>query len=180
MFIEILKAILIGIVQGITEWLPVSSTGHMILVENFFSFSEKFMSDYFYKNLFLIVIQLGSILAVVVLFFGKLNPFSMKKTTAEKKGTWILWSKVIVSALPAAVVGLLLDDWLEANVFVDSVVNYVIAVALLLYGVLFIVIEKLRAKKQSLNQVTLFGMGAQDGGHALDRRIQRHEESAGQ
>ena len=153
MFLEILKAILIGIVQGITEWLPVSSTGHMILFESFCSFAEKFMSDYFYKNLFLIVIQLGSILAVVVLFFGKLNPFSPKKSPDQKKGTWVLWSKVLVSALPAAVVGLLLDDWLEAHVFVDSVVSYVIAATLLIYGVLFIVIERAKNKSKNLPKV---------------------------
>lgn len=153
MFLEILKAILIGIVQGITEWLPVSSTGHMILVEKFCSFAEKFMSDYFYKNLFLIVIQLGSILAVVVLFFGKLNPFSPKKSTSEKKGTWVLWSKVLVSALPAAVVGLLLDDWLNAHVFVDSVVSYVIAATLFIYGVLFIVIERVKNSRKALPKV---------------------------
>ena len=153
MFVEVLKAILIGIVQGITEWLPVSSTGHMILVENFCSFAEKFMSDYFYKNLFLIVIQLGSIMAVVVLFFSKLNPFSAKKTPVEKKGTWILWSKVLVSALPAAVVGLLLDDWLEAHVFVDSVVSYVIAATLFVYGICFILIERAKNKSKDLPKV---------------------------
>lgn len=153
MFIEILKAILIGIVQGITEWLPVSSTGHMILVERFCSFATKYMSKAFYNNLFLIVIQLGSILAVVVLFFNKLNPFSSKKSTDEKKGTWILWSKVLVGAIPAAVIGLLLDDFLEENIFVDSVVCYVIAATLFVYGVAFIVIERMKAKKGSVPRV---------------------------
>ncbi len=147
MFIEVLKSILIGIVQGITEWLPVSSTGHMILVERFCSFSDRFMSDAFYSGLFLIVIQLGSILAVAVLFFHKLNPFSPKKTSGEKKNTWILWSKVAVGAVPTAIAGLLLDDWLEANVFVDSVVCYVVAAALLVYGIAFILIERYKKKK---------------------------------
>ncbi len=147
MIIEVLKSILIGIVQGITEWLPVSSTGHMILVERFCSFSDKYMSDAFYNGLFLIVIQLGSILAVAVLFFHKLNPFSPAKTNVEKKGTWVLWSKVAVGAVPTAIAGLLLDDWLEANVFVDSIVCYVVAAALLVYGVAFIVIERYKSKR---------------------------------
>lgn len=144
--IEAFKAILIGIVQGITEWLPVSSTGHMILFERFCSFNEKFMSDDFYKNLFLIVIQLGSILAVAVLYFHKLNPFSGKKTACEKKDTWVLWSKVVVGALPTAIAGLLLDDWLEEHVFRDSIVCYVVAAALFVYGVAFILIERQKRK----------------------------------
>ena len=98
--IDIIKAFFIGIVQGITEWLPVSSTGHMILFDEFvkMNVTEEF------KELFLVVIQLGSILAVLTLYFRKLNPFSKTKTKVEKKRTWVLWSKVIVAALPAAVI----------------------------------------------------------------------------
>ncbi len=146
MILEIFKALLIGIVQGITEWLPVSSTGHMILVERFCSFSEKYMSGDFYQRMFLVVIQLGSIFAVLVLFFGKLNPFAPSKSAPEKKKTWSLWSKVIVGAIPAGVIGILLDDWLEAHLFTPSIVCYVIAAALLIYGVGFIVIERMRRR----------------------------------
>ena len=110
MFIlEILKAVLFGIVEGITEWLPVSSTGHIILLDEFIRLqaSEEF------KSMFDVVIQLGAILAVIVIFFNKLNPFSPKKNAAEKKGTWVLWSKVLVASIPAAVVGLALDDLID-------------------------------------------------------------------
>lgn len=135
-FLEYLKAILIGIVEGITEWLPISSTGHMILVDEFVKLkvSEEFLS------LFLVVIQLGAILAVPVFFFDKLNPWSKKKTEAEKKATWSLFGKVIVGVLPAAVLGFLLDDFLDKHLM-----NYiVVAITLIVYGVLFIVIEKKR------------------------------------
>lgn len=138
-FIEYLKAILIGIVEGITEWLPISSTGHMILVDEFVKLkvSEEFLS------LFLVVIQLGAILAVPVFFFDKLNPWSKKKSESEKKATRTLFGKVIVGVLPAAVLGFLLDDFLDAHLM-----NYiVVAIALIVYGVLFIVIEKKRAGK---------------------------------
>ena len=108
---EILKAIFIGIVEGITEWLPVSSTGHMILVDEFIKIK---MSEEF-RELFLVVIQLGAILAVPVLFWDKLNPFSRKKTKTEQRATWNLWGKVIVGVLPAAVMGLLLDDFLDEH-----------------------------------------------------------------
>jgi undecaprenyl-diphosphatase len=137
--LEFLKAILIGIVEGITEWLPISSTGHMILVDEFvrLKVSEQFLS------LFLVVIQLGAILAVPVFFFDKLNPWSKKKTEAEKKATWSLFGKVIVGVLPAAVLGFLLDDFLDAHLM-----NYiVVAAALIVYGILFIVIEKQRKGK---------------------------------
>ena len=135
-FLEILKAILIGIVEGITEWLPISSTGHMILLDEFIklSVSVEFLS------LFLVVIQLGAICAVPVFFFEKLNPFSKKKDNVQKKATWQLFAKVIVGVLPAAVLGLLLDDFLDAHLM-----HYiVVAIALIVYGVLFIVIEKKR------------------------------------
>lgn len=131
--IEILKAIILGIVEGITEWLPISSTGHMILVEEFIQLD---MTDAF-KEMFFVVIQLGAILAVVALYFHKLNPFSAKKTAEEKKETMEIWYKVVIGVIPAGVLGLLLDDWLNAHFY-----NYlVVAIMLIVYGVLFIVIE---------------------------------------
>lgn len=135
--IDIIKAFFIGIVQGITEWLPVSSTGHMILFDEFvkMNVTEEF------KELFLVVIQLGSILAVLTLYFHKLNPFSKTKTKVEKKRTWVLWSKVIVAALPAAIIGLLFDDFLDEHLYRYEVV----AVTLILYGIAFIVIERYHA-----------------------------------
>ena len=135
--IDIIKAFFIGIVQGITEWLPVSSTGHMILFDEFvkMNVTEEF------KELFLVVIQLGSILAVLPLYFHKLNPFSKTKTKVEKKRTWVLWSKVIVAALPAAIIGLLFDDFLDEHLYRYEVV----AVTLILYGIAFIVIERYHA-----------------------------------
>ena len=134
-FIEILKAILFGIVEGITEWLPISSTGHMILLDEFVKLN---VSPAFW-NLFLVVIQLGAILAVVVLFFDKLNPFSRRKTEQEKKNTYSLWGKVIVGAIPAAIFGVLLDDFLEA--YLNGYI--VVAITLVAYGVAFILVEKI-------------------------------------
>ena len=140
MFIfEILKAIVLGIVEGITEWLPVSSTGHMILIDEFLNLN---VSDDF-REMFLVVIQLGAICAVPVLFFNKLNPFSKTKSEAEKKSTWSLWLKVIVGAIPAAIIGVILDDFLEEHLY-----NYAtVAAALIIYGIVFIIIEKVRAGK---------------------------------
>lgn len=134
LFIEVLKTVLIGIVEGITEWLPVSSTGHMIIAEDFLQLN---VSDAFW-NMFLVVIQLGAILAVVVLYFSRLNPFAKSKRAEEKKTCFSLWGKIIVAALPAAVIGLLLDDFLEAHLMTPPVV----AAALIVYGIAFIVIEK--------------------------------------
>ncbi len=133
MFIEVLKSIIIGIVQGITEWLPISSTGHLILVEKLLTLN---VSEEFW-NMFKVVIQFASILAVVVLYFHKLNPFSPKKTVSEKKDTYILWSKVIVAVIPAAVIGLLFED------LIDSVLSstLVIAATLIIYGIAFFIIE---------------------------------------
>lgn len=139
-FIEILKAILIGIVQGITEWLPVSSTGHMILVNEFVRLD---VSDAFFE-LFEVVIQFGSILAVLILFFDKLNPFSRKKDAEMKKKTWTLWFRVIIAVFPAAIIGLIFDDWFQEKFY-----NYVaVAVALVFYGVLFIIIERRNKNKE--------------------------------
>lgn len=145
--IEILKAILFGIVEGITEWLPVSSTGHIILLDEFIKLqvSEAFM------EMFEVVIQLGAILAVIVLFFHKLNPFSPKKDSSQKKDTWLLWAKVIVAVLPSAVIGLLLDDWMDAHLY-----NYVVvAITLILYGVAFLFVEKLNTKR-TIREITVF------------------------
>jgi undecaprenyl-diphosphatase len=134
MIFEILKAILFGIVEGITEWLPVSSTGHLILLEEFVRLD---VTAEFYE-MFQVVIQLGAILAVLVLFFHKLNPFSGKKGEIEKKQTWQLWFKVVVAVLPSAVLGLLFDDWMDAHLY-----NYItVALTLIIYGVAFIFVER--------------------------------------
>ena len=131
---EILKAVLFGIVEGITEWLPVSSTGHMILLDEFVKLQ---VSEAFYE-MFQVVIQLGAILAVILLFFRKLNPFDGKKSAQEKTNTWQLWFKVVVAVLPSAVIGLLLDDWMDEHLY-----NYVVvAITLIVYGVAFILMEK--------------------------------------
>lgn len=140
-----LCAVIIGIVEGITEWLPISSTGHMLLVDRLLGM-EQGVSPAFY-SFFMVAIQLGAILAVVVLYFNKLNPFSTQKTADEKKKTWRLWGCIVIGMLPAAVLGIPLDDFLEANLSG----NLVIAAALILYGVAFIVIE--RKKKNALYRV---------------------------
>ncbi len=133
-FIEIIKVIIIGIVQGITEWLPVSSTGHMIIVDELLNLN---VSDAFLE-MFLVVIQFGSILAVLVLYFERLNPFSRKKKPFERRQTYDLWLKVIVGIIPAGVMGLLFNDWFDEHFY-----NYqTVAIALIVYGVLFIIIEK--------------------------------------
>lgn len=132
-FVEILKIIVLGIVEGFTEWLPISSTGHMILVDEIIRLNQP---DAF-KEVFLVVIQLGAILAVVVMFFHKLNPLSPTKTSRQKEATWALWIKIVIACLPAAVFGFLLDSWMEEH-FYNA---YVVAAALIVYGVLFIVLE---------------------------------------
>ena len=148
MFFEILKAILMGVVEGITEWLPISSTGHMILVEQLIKFnaSEEFMS------MFRVVIQLGAILAVVVLFWGKLWPFGMKRgRVISKPSVWSLWFKVVAATLPVLVISPL-DDWFEARFY-----NYItVAAMLILYGILFIVVENRRTAPHvaRLEQIT--------------------------
>ena len=134
MVIEALKALLIGIVEGVTEWLPISSTGHMILVDEFVKLQ---VSDNFLE-MFLVVIQLGAIMAVVILYFHKLNPFSPKKTPTEKKSTWRLWGMVVVGCIPAAVIGLLFDDWVNEH-FYNKVT---VASMLILYGIIFIILER--------------------------------------
>ena len=131
--VEILKSILQGIVQGVTEWLPVSSTGHILLLDAVW----KMNADEAFFDVFKVIIQLGSIMAVVVLYFHKLNPFSPKKTAEEKKGTWVLWSKVLVASIPAAVAGLVLDDLIDEVLSVPLV----IAAALIVYGIAFLWME---------------------------------------
>lgn len=131
---ELLKAVLFGIVEGVTEWLPISSTGHLILLNEFITLS---VSDEF-RSMFDVVIQLGAILAVIVLFFHKLNPFSPRKTEGEKKQTWQLWFKVIAAIIPSGIVGVLFDDWMEAHFHNATVVS----IALIVYGVAFILVER--------------------------------------
>ena len=137
---EIFKVIILGIVEGITEWLPISSTGHMILVDEFIKLN---VSDAF-MEMFRVVIQLGAILAVCVLYFHKLNPFSGKKSPKEKKETFSLWGKVIVGCIPAAVIGLPLDDKLDALFYNAQTVAF----TLILYGILFIVVENYNKKRR--------------------------------
>ena len=148
MFLEIIKAILMGIVEGITEWLPISSTGHMILLEQVVKFnaSEEFMS------MFRVVIQLGAIMAVVVLFWGKLWPFGLKQgRVISKPSVWNLWFKVVAATIPVLIISPL-DNWME-----DHFYNYItVAAMLILYGVLFFVVENRRAapKVTRLDQIT--------------------------
>ncbi len=140
MFIEILKAILFGIVEGITEWLPISSTGHLILLDEFVRLK---VSPEFYE-MFQVVIQLGAIGAVLLLFFHKLNPFSSKKGEIQRKQTWNLWAKVVVAVIPSAVLGLLFDDWMDEHLYR----YWVVAIALIVYGVAFIFVERQNQRLQ--------------------------------
>ena len=156
--LEYLKAILFGIVEGITEWLPISSTGHLILLEKFIHLN---VTEAFYE-LFQVVIQLGAISAVLVLFFHKLNPFSFKKSDIQKKNTWFLWLKVVIAVLPSAVLGLLFDDLLDAYLY-----NYItVALMLIVYGVAFLLVEKRLGASQKIQDVqqidykTAFFIGA--------------------
>jgi len=137
--IELFKALILGIVEGITEWLPISSTGHMILVDEFIKLdvSKAFM------DMFLVVIQLGAILAVVVLNFDRLNPFAAWKTKAEKAATIELWKKVLVACIPAGVIGLALNKYMEEH-FMTAIV---VASTLILYGILFIAVENMNASR---------------------------------
>lgn len=142
--IEILKAIILGIVEGITEWLPISSTGHLILLEKLLTLnvSAEFM------EMMRVVIQLGAIMAVVILYFNKLNPFSPKKSLQEKKNTMNIWFKVIVGVLPAGILGVLFDDWFDKHFY-----NHItVAITLIVYGILFIIIEnRNKGKRTQIN-----------------------------
>ena len=144
--LDILKAIIFGIVEGITEWLPISSTGHLIIMEELLKLDQ---GDAFFE-MFQVVIQLGAILAVVVIYFHKLNPFSPKKTQKQKMMTWQIWIKVVIGCLPAAVVGILFDDWIDKTLYHW----YVVALMLIVYGILFIVVENYQKGKEP--QVTKF------------------------
>ncbi|MEE1047046.1 MAG: undecaprenyl-diphosphate phosphatase [Clostridia bacterium] len=145
--IDLIKTIILGIVEGITEWLPISSTGHMILVNDFMNTADGF----FGSQLYLYVMQLGAILAIATLYFKKLNPFSPSKTADEKKDTWQMWFKVIVACIPAAVIGLILND------FMDSISNsYVVSAMLIIYGIAFILVENRNKKAEitNMNEMT--------------------------
>ncbi|MEG0072812.1 MAG: undecaprenyl-diphosphate phosphatase [Raoultibacter sp.] len=142
MMLEALKALLIGVVEGVTEWLPISSTGHMILVDEF----VKLQVSPEFLELFLVVIQLGAIMAVLILYFHKLNPFSSRKAPAEKKSTWRLWGMVIIGCIPAAIIGLTLDDWFH-QYFYNAIT---VSIALIAYGIVFIVIERHNRTKEAL------------------------------
>ena len=144
--LDVIYVFILGIIQGITEWLPVSSTGHLLLAEEFMNFqvSEEFLT------MFRVVIQFGSILAVIVLYFHKLNPFSPKKDTHEKKLTIQLWMKVVIATIPAAIIGLFFDDWIDEHFF--NV--YVVATMLIVYGIIFIIVERVReGKKPVINNL---------------------------
>ena len=147
--IEILKAFLFGLVEGITEWLPISSTGHMILLNEFIKID---VSDEFYK-LFEVVIQLGAILAVVIMYFKVICPFGFGKDKTERKNTWNLWGKILVACIPAAIIGILFDDWLDEHLYNSIVVSLM----LIIYGIAFIVIESKglgSGKTKDLNDIT--------------------------
>ena len=149
--LEVLKVIILGIVEGITEWLPISSTGHLILVEEFvkLNFSQS------YLDMFNVVIQLGAIMAVVVIYFHRLNPFSPKKTEKQKKMTLQLWVKVVIASIPAGVVGILFNDFIEEK-FNNS---YVVATMLIVVGVLFIVIEnRHKGRKPQITKISQMGV----------------------
>jgi undecaprenyl-diphosphatase len=141
--IDIIKSIVLGIVEGITEWLPISSTGHMILFNDFMKVGDGFLNS----QIYLYVIQLGAILAIATLYFKKLNPFALSKTKTEKSETWQMWFKVIIACLPAAVIGLLFNDYM------DSISNsYVVSSMLILYGIAFVIVEK-KAKNSNIADV---------------------------
>ena len=145
--LDLLKSAFLGLVEGITEWLPISSTGHMILVDEFIKMD---VSAEFW-NMFLVVIQLGAILSVVVLYFHDLNPFSPSKGVEGRRATWRLWGKIVLGCLPAAVIGLPLNDFMDEHFYNP----YVVAVALVVYGVAFILIENWRARVRSERAFTV-------------------------
>ena len=154
--IELLKSAFLGLVEGITEWLPISSTGHMILVDEFIKLN---VTEEFW-NMFLVVIQLGAILAVCVLFIRDLLPFGFGKTRQECRDTWSLWGKIIVGCLPAAIIGIPLDDFMEEHLYNA----WVVAAALIVYGIAFIVIERWRANKLAARVAEEAAANARPGG----------------
>ncbi|KRN28447.1 bacitracin resistance BacA family protein [Lactobacillus selangorensis] len=148
---NIIKAIVLGIIEGITEWLPISSTGHLVLAGSVLNMAES--KDY--MDMFNYVIQLGAILAVCVLYFHKLNPFSPRKSKLQQKQTWSLWGKVIIAVIPSVIIGLPLNDWMDTHLMN----NYVVASMLILYGILFIIVEnhndKLSPRYTDLNTLPI-------------------------
>ena len=143
--IELLKAILFGIVEGITEWLPISSTGHMILLDDFVGLN---VSEAFYE-MFQVVIQLGAILAVVVIYFKTIFPWGFGKSKEDTKNTLNLWGKILVACVPAAVIGILFDDWLDEHLYNSIVVS----IALIVYGIIFIIIENKKIGTRDTKEV---------------------------
>ena len=135
-FLDWLRVIVLGIIEGVTEWLPVSSTGHLILLDEIWKGNPEVFTEEFTK-IFDVIIQLGAILAVVTLFFHKLNPISSFKTDEQKKNTWSLWGKVVAAIIPTVVVGPFLDDWMDAHLYRW----YVVAAMLIVYGIAFIILE---------------------------------------
>lgn len=170
--IELLKAFFIGIVEGITEWLPISSTGHMILVDEFvkLNVSAEFL------ELFLVVIQLGAICAVLVLYFHKLNPLSPKKDSEEKRSTWRLWGMVLIGCIPAAIIGLLFDDWVNEH-FYNA---WTVAIALIFYGVVFIVMEHINRKKESERLALSHARHGRIGSRPAEGRLRALETNIGE
>lgn len=150
--VELLKTAFIGLIEGITEWLPVSSTGHMILVDEFVKLN---VSEAFW-NMFLVVVQLGAILAVCVLYFSKLNPWAHGKTPDQRRETWNTWGKILVGVVPAAVVGLPLNDFMEEHLSNA----WVVSIALIVYGIVFIVIEQWRKRKLAQSMEECIGEAA--------------------
>ena len=137
-FVDWLRVLVLGIIEGVTEWLPISSTGHLILLDSIWQGNSTVFTEDF-NIVFNVVIQFGAILAVVTLFFHKLNPLSNYKTAQQKKNTWKLWGKVMVAVIPAVIAGLLLDDWMDEHLYNGIVV----ASMLILYGIAFIVVERI-------------------------------------
>ena len=171
--IEILKAILYGIVEGITEWLPVSSTGHLILIEDLlpFRFSEDATLLAEFGEMFQVVIQLGAILAVIVLFWSRLWPFGKSKAPAQRRATWVLWGKVLIASLPAAFAGIVLDELLEMKTGRDIdgwlYNSLVVAIALIVYGIAFLIVERRKRtggsrieRVEDITCLTALGIGA--------------------
>lgn len=148
--IELVKSVLFGIIQGITEWLPISSTGHLNLLNSVLPLNvfHDMSQNIAFWNMYKVVIQFGSILAVVILYFSKLNPFGANKTVAEKKDTWKLWAMILIASVPAGVVGILFDDVIDS--YLSN--SYIFAIALIVYGVLFILIEN-RHKRPTVRSI---------------------------